>query len=230
MLRRNVAQRTTCIAAITTLLFALSGCITINTGGSSSGGEGSGLGGSCPDGSFSNKEITGGQVSNLVFDGSWDVNFKIGDEQKIVVSGTVPEDAIKANISDTTLTLQSRCSQRSTADVTVKSISGIKVNNSASAEASSGSADEIAVDVDNGSGLKMDKVEAKKATVKVDNGSTADFAATDATVTMNNGSSGSAVVSGTLDVDMDNGSNLTYTGGATIGKQNLKNGSNLNPG
>ena len=225
MAEKNIAHRTLSIAAVTALLLALSGCITINTGG-----EGSGPGGSCPDGSFSDKEVSGGQVSNLVFDGSWDVNFKVGDEQKVTVSGTVSEDAVKANISDTTLTLQSSCSQRSTADVTVKSISGIKVNNSASAEATSGSADEIAVEVDNGSGLKMDKVEAKKATVKVDNGSTADFAATDATVTMNNGSSGSAVVSGTLDVDMDNGSNLTYTGGATIGKQNLKNGSNLNPG
>lgn len=227
MANKRIAPRITCIAAISGLLLAVSGCINVNIGGETGG---AGVGGTCPDGSFSNKEVTGGNVSNLVFDGSWDVQLKVGDKQTVAISGNVTAESVKANISGDTLTLTSQCSQQSTAEVTVTTISALKVNNGALTQSSSGSINDITIDVDNGSRLDMKSIEAKKATVRVDNGSTADFAATDATVTMNNGSNGSAIITGTLDVDMDNGSNLTYSGGGTIGSQTLKNGSNLTSG
>jgi hypothetical protein len=129
----------------------------------------------------------------------------------------------------------------------VEAHSADKIDNSANLESSFGSVEEISIDADNASSFKLKDVQANKATVSIhnlaigefaataatlnmDNASKVDFAASDANVTMNNPSNGSAEISGTLDVDMDNGSNLTCEGGGKVGSQRLKNGSNLNSG
>ena len=242
MTTHRIAPRPACIAVIAGLVLTLSGCITINSGD----GGGFNFGGSCPDGSFA-KEVTGGEVSNLEFDGNWDVQVTVGDPQSVAVSGDVPEDSVKAEIVGSTLTLQSTCAQQSRAEVVVETFSQIKVVNGASARSSAGSIGDVTIDVANSASLDMTSIEALEATVGVDNsgrvgftatdatvnannGARIDFTATDASVTMANASNGAAVVSGTLNVDMTNGSNLTYSGGGTLGTQNVINGSNLTPG